>query len=428
MEAWCSGRERRLFVGSDRPAALLLVLQAVEGGVEAVAGQELVVAAGFGQAAVVEDQDAVGVADGRQAVGDDDGSAALHEFFDGRLDELLGFGVDAAGGLVEDEDAGVVGDDAAEGQQLALAGGEVGAGFFEFGLVGLGELFDEWCGLDGFGGPADFVVGDVGAEADVLFDAAGEHEHVLLDRLDGAAQVFEGDAADVGAVDGDAAGLDVPHAGQEVGNGGFAGAGVADDGHGFARLDGEGEVLQDRLVLDVGEVNILELDAPFHRGWQTAGAFVGDAVFGVDEVEDALAPGHGRLHDGELFGEVHDRLVELLHQVYIGDHDAEADGGFDDHLSAEVQHHPDGDAGKEVDHGAEDGEDHHFGQVGLQQLLVLVDELAAGAFFTAEDLHYFHAADVLGQKGVDPADPHPHAAVGVAGPAAEVEGHQQDRR
>lgn len=385
-------------------------------------------AAGFGQAALVEDQDAVGVADGGQAVGDDDGGAALHEFFDGGLDELFGFGVDAAGGLVEDEDARVVGDDAAEGQQLALAGGEVGAGFLELGFVGLGELFDEWCCLHGFGGSADLVVGDVGAEADVLFDAAGEHEHVLLDRLNGAAQVLEGDAADVDSVDGDAAGLDVPHAGQEVGDGGFAGAGVADDGHGFAGIDGEGEVLQNRFVLDVGEVNVLELDAPFHGVGQAAAALVGDAVFGVDEVEDALAASHGRLHDGELFGEVHHRLVELLHQVDVGDHDAEADGGLDDHLPAEVEYYADGDAGEEVDHGAEDGEDQHFGQVGLQQLLVLVDELAAAALLAAEDLYYLHAADVFGQEGVDPADPQAHAAIGVAGAAAEVEGHQQDRR
>jgi len=54
--------------------------------------------------AVVEDDDAVGALDGREAVRDDDGRAVEHDALDGLLDELLGLGVDGAGRLVEDQD------------------------------------------------------------------------------------------------------------------------------------------------------------------------------------------------------------------------------------------------------------------------------------------------------------------------------------
>ena len=40
----------------------------------------------------------------------------------GEADAELGFGVDGAGGLVEDEDAGVVGEGAGEADELLLAG------------------------------------------------------------------------------------------------------------------------------------------------------------------------------------------------------------------------------------------------------------------------------------------------------------------
>ena len=52
-------------------------------------------------------EDDVGAPDGRQAVGDDEARAVLHELGHGLLDEHLGARVDRARGLVEDEDLGV---------------------------------------------------------------------------------------------------------------------------------------------------------------------------------------------------------------------------------------------------------------------------------------------------------------------------------
>ena len=58
-------------------------------------------------AAVAHDEDAVGIADGAQAVRDDKARAAAHEVIHRLLNELLGAGVDRAGRLIEDEDGGV---------------------------------------------------------------------------------------------------------------------------------------------------------------------------------------------------------------------------------------------------------------------------------------------------------------------------------
>src|SRR6185295_4141726 len=105
-------------------AALALDLDPEELGVAPAAGQELLVRAGFDNAAVLDDRDAVGMADGGEAVGDDKAGPAAHEAGQAPLDEPLALGVEVAGGLVEDEDEGVGQDGPGDGQALLLAAGE----------------------------------------------------------------------------------------------------------------------------------------------------------------------------------------------------------------------------------------------------------------------------------------------------------------
>jgi hypothetical protein len=82
------------------------------------------VVAGLDDAAMVEHDDLVGVADGGQPVGDGDGGAALGEGVEGMLDGSFGFGVQGAGGLVEYEYAGVAEQGAGDGDALLFAAGE----------------------------------------------------------------------------------------------------------------------------------------------------------------------------------------------------------------------------------------------------------------------------------------------------------------
>src|SRR5207249_11181964 len=70
-------------------------LHAVEARVDAVAGEQLAVRSLLAQLALVQDEDAVGVLDGREPVRDDERRPPLEQLHERVLDEPLGLGVDA---------------------------------------------------------------------------------------------------------------------------------------------------------------------------------------------------------------------------------------------------------------------------------------------------------------------------------------------
>ena len=88
------------------------------------------------------------------------------------LDEGLRLRVHGRGGLVEDQDARVVGQGAREGEELLLAHGEGGPALAHLGVVALGQGLDEAVGVHGARRLAHPLVGDGGAEADVGGDGA----------------------------------------------------------------------------------------------------------------------------------------------------------------------------------------------------------------------------------------------------------------
>ena len=66
----------------------------------AAQGDQLVVGAALGDAAVLHDHDAVRLADGGEAVRDDEGGAALEQRLQRLLDQDLGMGVDGGGRFI----------------------------------------------------------------------------------------------------------------------------------------------------------------------------------------------------------------------------------------------------------------------------------------------------------------------------------------
>ena len=113
----------------------------------ALLGDQLVVGAALYYAALLHDHDAVRVADGGEAVGDDEGRAAVHQGVHAVLHQLLGAGIDGARGLVEDEHRRVDHGGAGDGYQLALALGEVRAVAGEHRVVAVGQAADEAVGV-----------------------------------------------------------------------------------------------------------------------------------------------------------------------------------------------------------------------------------------------------------------------------------------
>ena len=76
-------------------------MDAGEFGVEAVLREEGVVGAAFDDGALFQHENLVGLANGAETVGDHEAGTALHQTFEGFLDQTLGGGVDAGGSFVK---------------------------------------------------------------------------------------------------------------------------------------------------------------------------------------------------------------------------------------------------------------------------------------------------------------------------------------
>src|SRR5207248_7105153 len=100
-----------------------------EVGVAAAQGQQLLVGSGLDNAAVVEDDDAVGARGGGETVGHDEGGAAAGEGFGGAQDRGFRRRVEGGGGLVEQEDVRIDKLRTGECDELALPGGQRSAAF-----------------------------------------------------------------------------------------------------------------------------------------------------------------------------------------------------------------------------------------------------------------------------------------------------------
>jgi hypothetical protein len=111
-------------VGAGRRFARLLGHQL---GIDAALRHQVGMAALLGDLAAVQHQDAVAVDHARQAMGEDQGGAALHQPVERLLDHRLVLGIDGAQRLVEHQDRRVAQQRAGDRQPLALAAGELDA-------------------------------------------------------------------------------------------------------------------------------------------------------------------------------------------------------------------------------------------------------------------------------------------------------------
>src|ERR1700680_4563361 len=92
--------------------------------VDTLVSQEFVVGTLFCQPAGVDDDDAVGAADGAEAVGDDEGGAPGGQAFQGLLDEGFGLVIERGRWLVHYQDSGLVQEHTSQGDALALPAGK----------------------------------------------------------------------------------------------------------------------------------------------------------------------------------------------------------------------------------------------------------------------------------------------------------------
>src|SRR5260370_14964557 len=93
--------------------------------------------------ALVEDEDAVSMLNGAEAVRDDECGAAAEKAVEGIADLQLGFCVHARGRFVEDEEGGIVGEGPGGIDELALADGKRGGSLVDGGAYAFREPFEE---------------------------------------------------------------------------------------------------------------------------------------------------------------------------------------------------------------------------------------------------------------------------------------------
>src|SRR5215470_2332083 len=193
---------------SRLPHAMEPHLVFVQARVPAAAGQELLVRPVLDEAAALDRDDAVGVADGGETVGDHEHRPALEHGPHVLLDDALGLVVERAGGLVEDEDAWIGDERPGDRQPLPLTAGERGAALADDGIVALRQLQDEvmsarerCCGDD-----AVHLHPRIG-QRDVVAHRAIEQDVLLQDDADLSAEPGRVDHRQIDAFDQDASTL-----------------------------------------------------------------------------------------------------------------------------------------------------------------------------------------------------------------------------
>ena len=216
-------------------------------------------------------EDAVAAGGEGDVVGDEDASEGVGavQALDEGEDGLGGAGVEVAGGLVGEQDAGRGDEGAGKGDALLFASGEL-AGAVR-GAIGKAYFGEPGAGFGERGG-VGFAAGEQG-HGYVL--EGGELRHEVV-KLPDVADVAVAEGGGLGGGDGGESPFAHPNlAGggavercEEVEEGGFAGAGFADDGDHLAGSYGEGEVAKE---LEVGVAESLAgvgLCGGIRRGWR----------------------------------------------------------------------------------------------------------------------------------------------------------------
>lgn len=186
----------------------------------------------FNDTTLFDDDDLIRLEDGVEAVGDGEDGPSLHEAAGGFFEQGFGLRVEAGGGFVEDEEGGILEESTGEGKTLRLSAAETGSAFADDGLVFVGEGFDKVVQVRGSGGFDDFLVaGFRFAEADVGGEGVVEEVGALGNPGDRR-------------LNRDLSGGWLDEAEQEVDEGGFARACLADEGDVLSLLDGQVDVFE----------------------------------------------------------------------------------------------------------------------------------------------------------------------------------------
>src|SRR5262249_7982109 len=276
--------------GDRRTQLLHPQLQAVERRVAPALAQQLVVTPRFDDRSVFDDEDAVSIDDGVQAMCDHDRRSPLAEVLDRALNLTLGLRIERSRRLVEQDDRRVLEQGARDGDALALAAGDLQAVLTDLRFIPARERRDEVVRVSGLGGGDDLGLARTQtSERDILAHRAAKQENILPDIGDLAAQRAARYRRNVLSVDDDGAAVDVIEAQDQIENCRFTAARGSDEWGDMAGFRDEGQVPDDLLAPAIRELHVREFD-PRLRKLQRRLAFV--SRFGRGVVDDLEQDAH----------------------------------------------------------------------------------------------------------------------------------------
>src|SRR5690242_18782225 len=172
------------------------------------------------QASLMEYENSVGMLDGAEAMGNDDGRASRQQPVQSFADHQLGAGVHAGSGFVENQETRIMRQRPSETHQLPLPYGKSRAALAHHGVQALWQRIQKWTqaavaqrGFRGFSGYA------FRAQADVGLQRAGKQKRILQNDSKLTAQVWHTEFSYVGSIQKNLAALDIVEPQQELDGG-----------------------------------------------------------------------------------------------------------------------------------------------------------------------------------------------------------------
>ncbi len=321
-------------------------------GVARLGRQKLRVGALGDDPTAFDHRDAVGEADRRQAVSDDERRAVGHELAERLVDLLLDLHVDGRRRVVEHEDRRVHHEGAGDGEALALPAREREAPLPHHGVVALGELLHELVGPGGARRGLDLLERGVRAPVrEVVADRHREEERLVEHHPDVVAEARQRHVAHVVVVDTHRAAGDVVEARQQAGRGRLPAAGSAHQRDGLARTHVEVEPVEHRRAVRVVERHVVEVHVAAALDEVDRAGTIDDVGLLVEHLVDALGRRRRPLAHHQDHAELAERRLQHQHVGVEGDDVAHRCPPVDDEVAAVEEHDGLAEAGQVLEQG-----------------------------------------------------------------------------
>mmetsp|Transcript_20829 Transcript_20829/g.32638 ORF Transcript_20829/g.32638 Transcript_20829/m.32638 type:complete len:291 (-) Transcript_20829:1385-2257(-) len=200
--------------------ALLLVLKtklpASQPLVHAIHAHQLIMSSPLYNASILDHDDLIRIDDGRQTMGDHNGSTPNHQPVKGLLHQFLILGVQSRGSLVEQQDLRILKHGTGDSDTLPLTSGKHNTTLTNLGLVGIRDPHDEIVSIGHLGGTLyTGHGGTLGTVHDVLLNGHSKQDRLLRHKADLHPEPLRVIRADVNSVNQDPALVDIVETGDE---------------------------------------------------------------------------------------------------------------------------------------------------------------------------------------------------------------------